>query len=42
MLRPDLCVPGTKVEVEIFGERFVATVHADEPLWDAKNERIRA
>jgi dimethylglycine dehydrogenase len=42
MLRPDLCVPGTKVEVEIFGTRFVATVHADEPLWDARNERIRA
>ncbi len=42
MLRPDLCVPGTGVEVEIFGERFAATVHADEPLWDPKNERIRA
>ena len=42
MLRPDLCVPGGKVEVEIFGQRFVATVQADEPLWDATNERIRA
>ncbi len=42
MLRPDLCVPGGKVEVEIFGERFAATVQADAPLWDAGNERIRA
>ncbi len=42
MLRPDLCVPGGKVEVEIFGVMFDATVQADEPLWDAGNERIRA
>ncbi|MFO1175889.1 MAG: FAD-dependent oxidoreductase [Paracoccaceae bacterium] len=42
MLRADLAVPGTKVEVEIYGERFPATVEADEPLWDAKNERIKA
>ena len=42
MLRPDLCVPGGKVEVEIFGTRFMATVQLDQPLWDAKNERIRA
>ena len=41
MLRPDLCVPGGKVEVEIFGARFVATVARDEPLWDAANDRIR-
>ena len=42
MLRPDLCVPGVKVEVEIFGTRFLATVQADAPLWDARNERLRA
>lgn len=42
MLRADLAVPGTKVEVEIYGERFPATVEVDEPLWDAKNERIKA
>lgn len=42
MLRADLAVPGTKVEVEIYGERFPATVEADAPLWDAKNERIKA
>jgi dimethylglycine dehydrogenase len=42
MLRADLAVPGTALEVEIFGERFPAVVQEDQPLWDAKNERIRA
>ena len=42
MLRADLTEPGTTVEVEIFGERFKAVVQKDEPLWDPKNERLRA
>ena len=42
MLRADLAVSGTEVEVEIFGERHRATVQKDEPLWDPKNERLRA
>ncbi|MEP3299662.1 MAG: FAD-dependent oxidoreductase [Pseudoruegeria sp.] len=42
MLRSDLHTPGIKLEVEIFGVRYPATVHADEPLWDPKNARIRA
>ncbi|MGB8813454.1 MAG: aminomethyltransferase family protein, partial [Paracoccaceae bacterium] len=42
MLRADLNVPGTAVEVEIFGQRYPAVVQADAPLWDPKNERIRA
>ncbi len=42
MLRADLTEPGTNLEVEIFGERFPATVQPDAPLWDPKNERIRA
>jgi dimethylglycine dehydrogenase len=42
MLRADLNVPGTAVEVEIFGVRYPAVVQADAPLWDARNERIRA
>ena len=42
MLKAGLNVPGTKVEVEIFGVRYPAVVQADQPLWDAKNERIRA
>ena len=42
MLRADLAVEGTKIEVEIFGERHLATVQADAPLWDPQNTRIRA
>ncbi|MFT2215640.1 GcvT family protein [Rhizobium giardinii] len=42
MLRSDLHEPGTRLEIEIFGQRRAATVHANEPLWDPKNERIRA
>jgi dimethylglycine dehydrogenase len=42
MLRADLTDPGTKIEVEIFGERYPATVQKDEPLWDPRNERLRA
>jgi dimethylglycine dehydrogenase len=42
MLRADLNEPGQKVEVEIFGTLYPATVQADQPLWDARNERIRA
>ncbi|RWK19206.1 MAG: FAD-dependent oxidoreductase [Mesorhizobium sp.] len=42
MLRADLAEPGTAIEVEIFGDRFRAVVQKDEPLWDPKNERLRA
>jgi dimethylglycine dehydrogenase len=42
MLRTDLAVPGTEIEVEIYGERCRAVVQEDQPLWDAANERIRA
>lgn len=42
MLRADLAVPGTKVAVEIYGDRFDATVQPDQPLWDPANERLRA
>ncbi len=41
MLRADLAIPGTRVEVEIFGERLSATVQEDRPLWDPANERLR-
>jgi len=33
--------PGTKLQVEVLGRMRTATVHA-EPLYDAKNERLRA
>ncbi|WP_309664274.1 FAD-dependent oxidoreductase [Tabrizicola sp.] len=42
MLKTEVNEPGTAVEVEIFGTRYPATVQADQPLWDPKNERIRA
>jgi dimethylglycine dehydrogenase len=42
MIRPDLNVPGTEVEVEIYGEKFRAVVQEDQPLWDPANERLRA
>ncbi|MFP7675416.1 FAD-dependent oxidoreductase [Marivita sp. S0852] len=42
MLRSDLVVPGTEVDVEIYGEMRKAVVQKDEPLWDSKNERLRA
>ncbi len=42
MLRVDLNVPGTVVDVEVFGQRYRAVVQDDAPVWDAKNERIRA
>ena len=40
MLRPDMAEPGTRLEVEIFGERHGAEVH-DGAHWDAGNERLR-
>ncbi|PVA09772.1 dimethylglycine dehydrogenase [Pelagivirga sediminicola] len=42
MIRADLAVPGTELEVEIYGERCRAVVQPDAPLWDPENERIRA
>ena len=42
MLRADLAVPGTALEVEIYGERFAAVVQEDKPMWDPANQRIRA
>ena len=42
MVRADLAVPGTQLEVEIYGERRPAVVQKDEPLWDPGNERLRA
>jgi len=42
MLRSDLAIPGTGIEVEIFGERFPAVVQEDKPLWDPENARLKA
>ncbi len=40
-LPADLATPGTRTEVEVFGERIGAEI-ANEPLWDPKGERIRS
>ncbi len=42
VVRADLAVEGTALEVEIYGERCKAVVQKDTPLWDPHNERIRA
>ena len=42
MIRTDLAVPGTEIEVDIFGEKRRAVVQPDGPLWDPENERLRA
>jgi dimethylglycine dehydrogenase len=42
MLRADLAVPGTEIEVEIFGDKRKAIVQEDKPLFDPENERLRA
>lgn len=42
MLRTELAVPGTEVEVEIYGVRCKAVVQQDQPLWDPGNDRLRA
>jgi dimethylglycine dehydrogenase len=42
MVRTDLAVPGTELEVEIYGKRYRAVVQEDQPLWDPLNERLRA
>ncbi|MCE8547686.1 FAD-dependent oxidoreductase [Ruegeria pomeroyi] len=42
MVRADLAVPGTELEVEIYGQKCRAVVQPDQPLWDPENERLRA
>ena len=40
-VRCDLATPGTKLEIEVFGERRTANV-GREPLFDPENGRLRA
>jgi dimethylglycine dehydrogenase len=42
MLRTDLAVAGTELEVDIFGDRRPAVVQPDGPLRDPGNDRLRA
>ncbi len=41
-IRADLAVPGTEVQINIFGKLCKAMVQPDQPLWDPENKRIRA
>ncbi|MEM9854262.1 MAG: glycine cleavage T C-terminal barrel domain-containing protein, partial [Pseudomonadota bacterium] len=42
MLRTDLAVEGTELQVDIYGQKCRAIVQPAGPLWDPKNERLRA
>ncbi|RME14979.1 MAG: FAD-dependent oxidoreductase, partial [Alphaproteobacteria bacterium] len=42
VVRADLATPGTRLDVEIFGQTCPAVVQAPGPLWDPDNARIRA
>ncbi|MEN0041542.1 MAG: aminomethyltransferase family protein, partial [Pseudomonadota bacterium] len=42
VVNTDLAEPGEVLEIEMYGKRYPATVQADQPLWDPRNERIRA
>jgi dimethylglycine dehydrogenase len=42
VVRADLAEPGTKLQIGIFGKKYKAEVQPDWPLWDPKNERLRA
>lgn len=42
MLGTECAVAGTKLEIEIYGQRYPAEVQPNGPLYDPKNERIRA
>ena len=41
MLRADLAVAGTRLEVEIYGRRHAAEVQPDRPLFDPENRSLR-
>lgn len=41
-IKAELAVPGTELEINIFGKMCRATVQEDQPLWDPENARIRA
>ncbi|GGW21275.1 dimethylglycine dehydrogenase [Gemmobacter lanyuensis] len=41
VVRADLAVPGTRLEVEIFGTRHAAEVLPEGPVWDPTNARLR-
>jgi dimethylglycine dehydrogenase len=40
MVQPEYATPGTKLEIEILGKNYLATVIPDSPF-DPKNEKLR-
>ncbi|WP_270732445.1 GcvT family protein [Shimia sp. Alg240-R146] len=42
MIKAELAVAGTELEVEIYGKKYRAVVQEDQPMWDPENERLRA
>ncbi|WP_022706130.1 GcvT family protein [Paracoccus zeaxanthinifaciens] len=42
MLAGDAALPGTELEIEVYGTRLKAVVQENACLWDADNSRIRA
>ena len=42
MLKTELNIPGTELQVEIYGQLYKAVVQENQPLWDPENKRIRA
>ena len=42
MVKTEFAVPGTELQVDIYGQKYKAVVQEDQPLWDPANERIRA
>lgn len=42
VIRADLAVAGTELEVEVFGQACKAVVQPPGPLWDRDNTRLRS
>ncbi|MGV6811501.1 MAG: GcvT family protein [Brevirhabdus sp.] len=42
MIKPEHATPGTELTVNIYGQMVKAVVQPEGPLWDPKNERLRA
>ena len=42
MLKNELCVPGTEIDIEIYGKKIKAEVQKNQPLWDPYNLRIKS
>ena len=41
MVRRDCAEPGTRLEIEMYGRRYPATVEPDQPLFDPDNLSLK-